>query len=251
MAKKERRSHAHRERAAVGERARRSRLAYHGTKYQTEELIETLFRAEVGIYESFVMSDHCLIDQDVTSALTSLIDELRRPALADLQDTMVAPDTHDEELVLWCIRRQWQELYAEQPEPDIAKQVGVLRTILGSVEVWSSPGPQSQGFLKYLEGFLTHKMGVSVHRCDQNLVPIPDPEPDDLLRLGRAWAVEGDTSVVDSFCDLAEGMLADNRASELAETCQQLIGEARDYQTIADLSRFSMAAQRCMVAAMG
>jgi len=48
-------------------------LAYTGNKYRTEALVRVHFLTEVGIYESFVMTDRKLTDYTVGSALEQLI----------------------------------------------------------------------------------------------------------------------------------------------------------------------------------
>jgi len=46
-------------------------LAYMGSKYQTEELMPTWVHTEVGIYETYVMTDRKLLDKTVFSAISN------------------------------------------------------------------------------------------------------------------------------------------------------------------------------------
>ena len=60
-------------------------LAYTGNKYKTEKLVEVHLRAELGIYESFVMTDRALTDRCVRSALERLILWMRKGPLPRLR----------------------------------------------------------------------------------------------------------------------------------------------------------------------
>jgi hypothetical protein len=166
MAKHKRLSHDQKRKAKLAREARRSRpqsdLAYHGNKYKTEELVTVFMRTELGIYESWVMTDRELTDRDVEAALEKLVLQMRRGPLPAFADGTAAPvGAEATDLIIWNIRRNWHDLFQEEPRPSVDKLTGVLRTILGSVETWSSPSPTARGYLHYIEGFLK-KAGVNV-----------------------------------------------------------------------------------------
>ena len=75
----------------LAEKKRKAHLAeslvYMGSKYQTEELIPTWMHTEVGIYETYVMTDRKLLDQTVFSSIETLIRQLRAGTLPPLPDT--------------------------------------------------------------------------------------------------------------------------------------------------------------------
>lgn len=140
-------------------------LAYRGNKYRTDELAPTIFRTETAIYESFVLTHRELTDHNVRSALKTLILQIRQGTLPSpeeigIDDGECGGETI-EDLVIWNIRRNWQDLFQIEPYPGRSNLVGVLRTILGSIECWGSIAPESRGYLRYIGGFLK-KVGVSV-----------------------------------------------------------------------------------------
>jgi hypothetical protein len=101
-------------------------------------------------------------------------------------------------------------LFEEQPRPSRDPLVGVLRTILGSVDTWKSVSPTSRGHLSFLEGFVG-KLGVSVQECGPDLRPLPESEVGDdddrseeLLSLGERWCRFGDQDARGDFLELAD-----------------------------------------------
>lgn len=151
--------------------ARPVSLAYRGNKYKTEELIPVIFNAEVGIYEAFVATGRRLTDHAVRSALEDLIWQLRRGTLPPLQEEM-GFGGEPEEFIIWRIRSSWRHLFQTEPEPGRDTLIGVLRTILGSIEARGSISPTSRGYLDYIEGFL-NEAGVSVQQCSPEEVRRP------------------------------------------------------------------------------
>ncbi len=240
------------------ERARRAEksppLAYHGNKYKTKELILCLHRAEVGVYESFVMLDRRITDHQVKSALERLVLQLRQGSPVEQQEGEVLHASSDrpEEFILWNIHRNWQDLFEKEPRPSRDALVGVLRTILGSVETWSSVSPTSRGYLSFLEGFM-HKTGVSVQKCGPDFEPEPEPEEDEeeeLFSLGRQWCEFGVPETRADFIELAESLIHSGEGEKVVETCQRLIGEHQSAPFTAELSVLSIRAQQAMLADM-
>ena len=137
--------------------------AYSGSKYKRDELVPAMFQAELGIHETDVITGREITDHDVQSALREMILQIRRGRLLDFEDvagqTQFEGDT--EELMIWNIRRQWGDLFHTFPNPGRDNLVGVLRTILGSIDVWGSIHPESRGYLDYIEEFV-QKAGATV-----------------------------------------------------------------------------------------
>lgn len=230
MGKKNQQSRDQKRKAKLAERARRSgqtsSLAYTGTKYKRDELVRVFYRTEVGIYESFVVTQRTLTDRMVAGAATKLVLQLRQGPLSPL-DNVEGVDHiagQEDDLVIWNIRRNWQHLFQTEPHPGSKNLQGVLRTILGSISTWSTPGAQSQGYMHYLEGFLK-RMGVSVELCSADRKPISPPPEDELLAIGRAWC-GGDSRAAAEFQKLAEYLTRSGQAERVAEACQHVIGEA-------------------------
>ena len=90
---KDRRTHDQKRKKKLEERKRKARqtesLAYMGEKYKADELVPTWMHTEIGIYETFVMTDRQLLDQTVVTALESLIRQIRAGTLPPLEDKSV------------------------------------------------------------------------------------------------------------------------------------------------------------------
>ena len=61
-------------------------LAYMGNKYKSDELIPTHMHTEIGIYETYVMTDRKLLDQTVASGIEALISKMRTGSLPPLSE---------------------------------------------------------------------------------------------------------------------------------------------------------------------
>jgi len=144
---------------------------------------------------------------------------------------------------VWNIRRSWEELFRTEPHPGLERLTGVLRTILGSIEVWSTPSPDSRGYLSYVEGFLRNA-GVSVSNISPDTeLASEEPEGDDLMALGQAWCHGTDPEAAADFRALAENLIrsSDPEAlDEVAEVCQGLLNEAPTQEVRAELSKLAL-----------
>ena len=134
-------------------------LAYSGMKYKTEELTPFIFLTEHAIHEAFVISRRGFTDHDVRKALETMIGGIRQNRLLASEETDVEAKRgqnagNADEFIVCNILFHWREFFETQFRPDRDKLVGVLRTILGSIAVWGSVNPKSQGYLEYIEDFL-------------------------------------------------------------------------------------------------
>jgi len=176
-------SHDQKRKAKLKKRAERGRrhevMAYAGAKYQGDEYVPIVFATENGVLESHVLLERSLTDDDVEEAIESLVVQLRGN-LAPYPSKEEAYDLPGEprDLIIANIRRNWLNLLDEDGRgPGRDDLIGVLRTILGSVELRRDPGRESRGYLNYLERFLA-KMGVSVRvEKDESGLP-PGPVED-------------------------------------------------------------------------
>ncbi len=210
-----------------------SSLAYTGKKYKKDELIPLLMKAEIGIYESYVMTDRKLLDQTVASALQKLIKQMRTGTLPKLDPTgviTVDEDSQGLDLVMLSIQRNWELYFEENWKPPLEQRIGVLRTILGSLETMRSPSSRSQSYLRYIEGFLTKKLGVKIQQVTEEMVPIPESEEeeDELVLIGRQWILENDLDAKADFLDFAEELIEDEQAEDVIDACNTLLGEECD-----------------------
>jgi hypothetical protein len=246
MAKKNRLSHDQKRKAKRAKEARRARedtspLAYEGKKYKTDALVPVFLATETGVYESFIVTDRNLTDRMVRGAFEKLVLQLR-------QGPLPPPDTgtihvtagQEEDLVIENIRRNWENLTSR---PSTDNLIGVLRTLLHSLQIWTSRGSGSRGYLHYLEGFLK-KGGVSVNVVSDEGEMLDEPDEPELLTIGRAWCEDDDRDARDAFYKMAQDMIRDGEGETVVNVCQELAGGLDRGITQNELLAMSLTAQR-------
>lgn len=225
-------------------------LAYHGNKYKTEELVETLCSAETGILEAFVITDRELTDRAVEAAVANMIGRMRRGTLPHLDSTSERPDEEaGEDFIAWRIRSNWQHLFQTKPRPGRDKLIGVLRTVLGSIDTWKSTSPTSHGYLNYIEGFLG-ELGISVDVVSSKSGEIEEPDEDELLEIGRQWCHDGDEEAAAEFQNFVEYLIRAGQGERVINVCQRLIGETRRPELTDHLSAIAIEAHRALLGNM-
>jgi hypothetical protein len=256
MGKHDRQSRDQKRKAKLKKRAERSNkhesLAYTGSKYKTNEYAPLFYRTEVGIYESFVMSERELTDDEVEAAIERLVIQMRQGSLPPLPEsrTLTLIDGGEEDLVIANIRRNWRIMAEQGTLPVQDDLIGVLRTILNSIRIWRSQSMHSQGYLRYIEGFVK-QLGVSVRRVTADLDPFPEPEEDPLLAPGRAWVAEQDQAAAAEFAARVESLLREGEAERVIDVCQQLLGETEDMAVVPRLQEFAVRGHRALEAELG
>jgi hypothetical protein len=256
MAKHDHQSRDQKRKAKLKKRAERSRkhesLAYSGTKYKTDENTPTFYRTDLGIYESYVMTDRELVDDDVEAAIESLVIQMREGPLPPLvvPGVLTITEGGEEDFIITNIRRNWQVLEEEGTLPTRDELIGILRSILHSIGIWRSQSLHSRGYLCYIEGFMK-KLGVSVRKATKDLEPLPDPEEDPLLLIGRAWVAEGDNAAKEEFADEVESLLRSGQAERAINVCQQLMGETDDMLIIEHIQQFAVRGHWALKTEMG
>jgi hypothetical protein len=178
-------------------------LAYSGMKYKTDELAPFIFNTERAIHEAFVISRRRLTDHDVRKALETMIGGIRQNRLLASEETDVEADRgqdagNSDEFIVCNILFHWREFFQTRSRPGRDKLVGILRTILGSIDVWGSVNPESQGYLEYIEDFLG-QLGVDIREVSKEELAelrIPEwvpgeiseepPSPDEILEPAMA-----------------------------------------------------------------
>lgn len=226
--------HEKKRKKKLAEKKRKARhaesLAYMGEKYKKEKLIPTWMHTEIGIYQTYVMTDRRIFDQNVVASLERLIRQMRAGALPPLPET---EEIHyevgrEEDLLIENIRRSWANHFAAEWRPPKDDLIGVLRTILGSIEKVKAPGPRSQSYLRHITGFLTKKLGISVKKLSAERIPLPEPEEDELVRLGRQWNEDGNQEARTELFERAEYLIKTGQASRVIDACHLLAGESSD-----------------------
>lgn len=136
-------------------------LAYHGNKYRTETLTMPLMQTEMGILQADALSGRQLTDRDVQQRLVALIEMLRHGPLApvDAEGPLHIDQGQEAELVIQLIRANWQRYFVDHSHPGHENLIGILRTILGSIETHRSSS--GRGYLDYLIRFM-RGLGVQV-----------------------------------------------------------------------------------------
>ena len=94
-------------------------------------------------------------------------------------------------------------------------------------------------------------LGVSVRKATPDLKPLPEPEEDPLLLIGRSWAAEGDQAAGAEFADQFESLLRAGETERVIDICQQLLGETKDTSVVPRLQEFVIRGRRAMKAEMG
>jgi hypothetical protein len=230
-------------------------LAYMGDKFKTKELIPSLMNAEIGIYETYVMTNRKLLDHTVVAALENLIRQMgvgTLPPVSDVAEVHYEVGQEDQ-LVIDNIRRNWARYYQTEWKPPKDQRLGVLRTILGSIETMRAPGPRSQSYIHHIAGFLTKKLGVKVKSFSKDMTPLPEPEDDELLQLGHQWTCDGDETAKDEFHEVVNDMIQSGQAQTVLDSCHRLLGEESDpaSEVVADLTEVIDKARKSLVTAMG
>ena len=229
-------------------------LAYMGEKYKKDKLIPTWMYTEISIYETYVITDRKIFDQTVVSALETLIRKMRRGALPSLPETAEIRYElgKEEDLLIENIRRGWANHFATEWRPPTDDLIGVLRTILGSIKKVRAPGPRSQSYMRHIAGFLTKKLGVSVKAFSADRKPLPEPEEDELVRLGHQWNMDGNQETRTEFFELATHLMRNGQASRVIDACHLLTGEVSDpsSEVAAELIVLIQQARESLITAM-
>lgn len=231
---KDRRSRDQKRRDKLAKRQKRTRqpvsLAYMGEKYKTDELVPTWLATETAVYETYVMLDRKLLDQTVVSAIEALIRQLRTGTLPPVEDDGILhiSEGQEQELVMENIRRHWALHFQKAWKPPRDQLIGVLRTILGSIEKVRAPGPRSQNYMRHIAGFLTRQIGIKVDQFSAEMKPIPEPDEEELVLIGREWIETGRLDARAEFHELASDMIQNGQAAGVVDACHQLMGEVSD-----------------------
>lgn len=153
---------------------------YGGRKYRTEAYVPLTFATESAIREANVLCNRELDDDQVGEALVYLVQQLRgqNPEITPGNPIVTLDDGSVEDLIADNIRRHWKEHFATHPRLPTADLVGVLRTLLDSIAVWTWRG----GYLEFLERFLA-EAGGGIQRLSAD-------ELADLIERGELVPVE-------------------------------------------------------------
>jgi hypothetical protein len=228
MSKKSRLSHDQKRKQKLAKRSRRQpdlpALAYTGNRYKSPEFVEPVFQTEQGIYDMYVISGRTITDDDVEQGLTELVDELRgRPAAELIFEAIPDEGESLEASLVPLILSHWHNLLEARQLPPRDDLIGILRTILGSIEVWRSKSMSSRGYLNYLEGFML-KLGYQIRvESPDDGMPLEQPV-DELYEIGQMW-LAGSPEARQRFTAFANELLARGESPRVVDVSQRLLGE--------------------------
>ncbi|MEK6234007.1 MAG: hypothetical protein N2C14_04790, partial [Planctomycetales bacterium] len=163
-------------------------------------------------------------------------------------------EDQEEEFLIQNLRTRWERHYETEWRPSKEQRIGVLRSILGSIETMRAPGPRSQAWLRHIEGFLTKKLGVSVQAYSEDMEPLPEPdEEEELLRLGRQWASGERETAKAEFQELMQKLTKDRQVERILHVCHHLLGEESDPESpiSVDLTRLIPLLRHSLTTQMG
>ena len=149
---------------------RQQKLALHGVTgeaqkvtplkaatYQTDYWARAFHQTELGILEAHRALAGQLTDAQVRSALIELARSLKggMPPLRE-ESAAAAPidPGHPTPLVIDSIRRRWKVLFEIWHPVSPDDLVGILRTLLSSIDVRKSSASPDTGYLAFLDRFL-------------------------------------------------------------------------------------------------
>ena len=169
--------HARKRKKLEDEKRRKARqaesLIYTGDTYKKAEFVPAMMHAERAIFETFLMTGRSMSDQTAIAGIKRLVLAMRGDELPTLPET--PSNSYDAgreaDLVMENIRRNWAKHFATAWQPSDEDLIGILRTILGSIDHWRTPGPGSIGYLHYIAGFLK-QAGLTFH-----VTPLIQNEP--------------------------------------------------------------------------
>src|SRR5262249_29306947 len=141
--------------------------------YKGPAYVQLVFEAECGILEADVITGNKLNDHDVHRSLVYLVRRLRGedPPLPENTPHGFRVEGREGDLIAESIRDRWQHLFdAGDRVYSVEERTGVLRTILGSVELHARPVPDSRGYLDFIARFLG-QAGFSLRRVHPGDLP--------------------------------------------------------------------------------
>lgn len=158
---KDRRSRDQKRKAKLTERSKRhpqpEKLAYSGEKYRADFWAYHVYQTERAVYETICLSNRTLTNAQVEAAFVELIKELRAGAPATLPTDApeVAYASGNEVAYLkWNIRRHWGLLFEEVGPVAGSDLVGILRTLLYSIEAQAWARGAARGYVDFLYHFM-------------------------------------------------------------------------------------------------
>jgi hypothetical protein len=159
---KDRRSKDQKRKAKLAQRAKRQvhaeqSLAYEGSKYQSAKWVPHVHATESAIWQTIQLSDKKLTNAHVRAALTQLVHELRDgkpPLLPEGTPEMFFTPGKEVEFLVWNIRNFWGALFEREGSVATDDLIGILRTLLNSIDAHEWHTGPDLGYVAFLDDFL-------------------------------------------------------------------------------------------------
>jgi hypothetical protein len=130
---------------------------YSGRKYQADEWASHVGATEKAIHETIKLSNRTLTNRHVKTAFVFIIEDIRNgsPALLPEDTPPVAYTSGVEvEYLIWNIRRHWRLLVEDIGPVRSDDFVGILRTLLYSIEAHAWHTGEHRGYVHFIEGHI-------------------------------------------------------------------------------------------------
>jgi hypothetical protein len=170
---KDKRSKDQKRKAKLAARAKRKEAThlvepYEGRKYQQDVWADFVFATETAIYEVIRLTDSRLRNDTVQAALVQLVTDLRGGLSPNVSEFEAQPDLvigQEVPFLIWNIRHHWTRFFASKHKVATSDLIGVLRTLLNSIEAHQWHTGRDRGYVAFLEGFM-ERQGL-----EANVVP--------------------------------------------------------------------------------
>jgi hypothetical protein len=159
-------------------RRKRQPLAIASDEFKKPRLAQIWLETEIAIHEISVVTGGSISDQTVFAAVERLVLQMLAGPLPPLEvETSLSWEKgKEDDLLIENIRLHWVALL--QPGMSWSKEdfIGVLRSILGTINIKKSALPHSVSYLRYVAAFLEHKAGVKVQLAPSDAPNLPAAE---------------------------------------------------------------------------
>jgi hypothetical protein len=180
---KDKRSHDQKRKAKLAKRTQHQAAdvtPFEGKKYQAPRWALIVTQTEMGVYEVILWTGHRLTNQHAEAAFIQLVRQLRMglsPMLAEGEPPVVYTPGNEPEFLIWNIRRNWSIHFEERGIVAVEDLIGILRTLLYSIEAhaWNT-GP-TKGYVHFIEGYM-RRLGAPRFIPPPPAPPPAAPEPD-------------------------------------------------------------------------
>lgn len=134
-------------------------LAYHGRKFQRDELTPVYLALEQAIHQADRQAGGTFRDDQAARAIETLIGHIRAHGFP-LPEGLPEPPGEAERQLYAAMLHGWTEHFAQGPQPGPETLVGILRTTLGSIETRGEMAFSPRGYLDFLRSFLSRASGL-------------------------------------------------------------------------------------------